>query len=206
MTVGLQVAGAVGLCLSLYAVYVEYKNEEDPSYEAACDISERMSCSRSPCPADHVPDWQPRVLLGMVEARSVNVKKTTTSKVLTSEWGHIASHLGIIPRGHPLDLANATLGVLYFSVVTLHRLLPLASHRACARFVFALTLPVVVISLYLAYILFAVLQDICVLCMGIYAVNLTVLVLSYRRGYRGPKAAQGQDSPVVSKADEAKSD
>ena len=28
------------------------------------------------CPADHVPDWQPCVLLGMVEARSVNVKKT----------------------------------------------------------------------------------------------------------------------------------
>ena len=33
------------------------------------------------CPADHVPDWQPRVLLGMVEARSVNVKKTTTTIV-----------------------------------------------------------------------------------------------------------------------------
>ena len=32
------------------------------------------------CPADHVPDWQPRVLLGMVEARSVNVKKTTTTQ------------------------------------------------------------------------------------------------------------------------------
>ena len=31
------------------------------------------------CPADHVPDWQPRVFLGMVEARSVNVKKTTTT-------------------------------------------------------------------------------------------------------------------------------
>ena len=29
------------------------------------------------CPADHVPDWQSRILLGMVEARSVNVKKTT---------------------------------------------------------------------------------------------------------------------------------
>ena len=24
------------------------------------------------CSADHVPDWQPRILLGMVEARSVN--------------------------------------------------------------------------------------------------------------------------------------
>ena len=28
------------------------------------------------CPADHVPDWQPRILLGMVEARSVNAKNT----------------------------------------------------------------------------------------------------------------------------------
>ena len=34
------------------------------------------------CPADHVPDWQPRILLGMVEARSVNVKKTTTTTLL----------------------------------------------------------------------------------------------------------------------------
>ena len=31
------------------------------------------------CPADHVPDWQPRIVLGMVEARSVNAKKTTTT-------------------------------------------------------------------------------------------------------------------------------
>ena len=35
------------------------------------------------CPADHVSDWQPRILLGMVEARSVNVKKTTTGLYLT---------------------------------------------------------------------------------------------------------------------------
>ena len=31
------------------------------------------------CPTDHVPDWQPRILLGMVEARSVNVKNTKTT-------------------------------------------------------------------------------------------------------------------------------
>ena len=30
------------------------------------------------CPTDHVPDWQPRILLGTVEARSVDVKNTTT--------------------------------------------------------------------------------------------------------------------------------
>ena len=33
------------------------------------------------CPADHVPDWQPRIVLGMVEGRSVNVKKTTTTRI-----------------------------------------------------------------------------------------------------------------------------
>ena len=34
-------------------------------------------------PADHVPDWQPRILLGMVEARSVNVKNKTTQQTGT---------------------------------------------------------------------------------------------------------------------------
>lgn len=33
-------------CLVYFPVYVERKNEEDPSYEAACDVSELMSCSR----------------------------------------------------------------------------------------------------------------------------------------------------------------
>ena len=39
------------------------------------------------CPADHVPDWQPPLLLGMVEARSVNVKKTTTTVCALFEYG-----------------------------------------------------------------------------------------------------------------------
>ena len=38
------------------------------------------------CPADHLPDWQPRVLLGMVEARSVNVKKTTTTTTTSNDF------------------------------------------------------------------------------------------------------------------------
>ena len=48
------------------------------------------------CPADHVPDWQPRVLLGMVEARSVNVKKTTTTT--TCEYVIIQNTYVIIVR------------------------------------------------------------------------------------------------------------
>ena len=36
------------------------------------------------CPADHVPDWQPRIVLGMVEARSVYVKKKPRIVLLMS--------------------------------------------------------------------------------------------------------------------------
>ena len=46
------------------------------------------------CPADHVPDWQPRVLLGMVEARSVNVKKTTTTEGRLHRISHPPSFCG----------------------------------------------------------------------------------------------------------------
>eukprot|EP00903_Cladosiphon_okamuranus_P021967 g20197.t2 len=97
-----------------------------------------------------------------------------------SEWGHIVSHLGILPKGHAFDLANASLGVVYFAFVFAHRWLPLPSYPAKAKLVFGLTLPVVGVSLYLMYILFAVLKDLCLVCVSIYVVNLVVLVLSYR--------------------------
>ncbi|CBN75221.1 conserved unknown protein [Ectocarpus siliculosus] len=164
MATSLQAMGAIGLCLSLYAVYVEHKNEEDSSYEAMCDVSERMSCS----------------------------------KVLMSEWGHILSQLGVLPKGHQFDLANATLGVLYFAAVFLHRLFPLSSCQAKAKVVFALTVPVVGVSLYLMYILLVVLQDICLICVSIYGVNLAVLVLSYR-GLRG--SASGPRTSFDRKSD-----
>ena len=44
------------------------------------------------CPADHLPDWQPRIVLGMVEARSVNVKKTTTTTTVDPM---------LLPRANP---------------------------------------------------------------------------------------------------------
>ena len=50
------------------------------------------------CPADHVPDWQPRVLLGMVEARSVNVKKTTTTTTPYREQPRSTRNVVAYPR------------------------------------------------------------------------------------------------------------
>ena len=55
------------------------------------------------CPADHVPDWQPRIVLGMVEALSVHVKKTTrtTKKILLGSTNTlIAGGPHSIPPSH----------------------------------------------------------------------------------------------------------
>ena len=46
----------------------------------ACRCSSDLFLSSRP---RTVPDWQPRILLGMVEARSVNVKNTTTTATAT---------------------------------------------------------------------------------------------------------------------------
>ena len=94
------------------------------------------------CPADHVPDWQPRVLLGMVEARSVNVKKTTTqqqqqrylnvltfcrwsklmrhqkSALFSSEIRTVRSHSIFCTNRHKIDIITTVL--LYCSMVGLN--------------------------------------------------------------------------------------
>ena len=60
------------------------------------------------CPADHVPDWQPRILLSMVEARSVNVKKTTTTT--TPETSHVGTNRTyIVLKASPQENAHLTI-------------------------------------------------------------------------------------------------
>ena len=67
-------------------------------------------------PADHVPDWQPRILLGMVEARSVNVKKTTTTTGACG--GKIWTHLNL-PSYHTTGVINETFRAgLYFTFLS----------------------------------------------------------------------------------------
>lgn len=42
----ISIACFAGAGLSLYSYYVEMKLHEDESYEAMCDISEQISCSK----------------------------------------------------------------------------------------------------------------------------------------------------------------
>lgn len=38
--------GALGLLLSVYSLYVEHSKSADPTYEAMCDLSARITCSK----------------------------------------------------------------------------------------------------------------------------------------------------------------
>lgn len=48
-----------------------------------------------------------------------------------------------------------------------------------------------VVSLYMAYILFFMLQDVCLVCMSIYAVNATILTLAYKALSSGGNGSGG---------------
>ena len=50
------------------------------------------------CPADHLPDWRPRILLGMVEVRSVNDTHTQTHTVQVR-----GTRCSCFPRAQNLD-------------------------------------------------------------------------------------------------------
>ena len=37
----------IGLCLSVYGFFIEYKLDENPDYKPVCDLSDRVSCSKT---------------------------------------------------------------------------------------------------------------------------------------------------------------
>jgi len=56
------------------------------------------------------------------------------------------------------------------------------------------------VSIYLGFILYAVLQDLCVVCVATYVVNFLLLTLSYfnRRSIRPPKpTSKRRDEPII---------
>ncbi len=43
----IQVLASIGFALSFYGYYVEQQVEKNPSYKAACDISDQVSCTKA---------------------------------------------------------------------------------------------------------------------------------------------------------------
>lgn len=75
--------------------------------------------------------------------------------------------------GNLFFLSNAVIGIFFYTFI-----IALAWCEYVAL-IFYCSLAAVIISIYLAYILYAKIKSLCLLCTAIYAVNLALLVVSY---------------------------
>ncbi|XP_062994513.1 vitamin K epoxide reductase complex subunit 1 [Elgaria multicarinata webbii] len=136
---------AVGLALSVYAFHVETSKERDDTYQAMCDISAAISCSR----------------------------------VFTSRWGRgFGLVAGLLGPHSVFNQPNSVFGLAFY---ILQVLLGFSSSGLAAITLLGSSFISIAGSLYLAYILFFVLHDFCVICVSTYALNFALLFLNYKR-------------------------
>ncbi|KAL6463819.1 hypothetical protein MHYP_G00282100, partial [Metynnis hypsauchen] len=101
------------------------------------------------------------------------------SKVFTSRWGRGFGLLGsIFGNNSAINQPNSVYG-LFFYVFQL--LLGMTVSAMAALILMTTSIVSVMGSLYLAYILYFVLKDFCIICVTTYALNFILLVLNYKR-------------------------
>jgi vitamin-K-epoxide reductase (warfarin-sensitive) len=117
----------VGMLLSGYTLYIEHKLKKNSEYKAVCDISNRMSCTRT-----------------------FHSSYGKTMYVSNGWWGLLYYLIiaGLVLYGRPDFILFAT---------------------ACG----------VLFSARLAYILYFKLKNFCLICNGIYVVNILLLAFAW---------------------------
>jgi vitamin-K-epoxide reductase (warfarin-sensitive) len=117
-----------GFVLSLYAYRLERALAANPNYQAACQLSEVVSCT----------------------------------KPILSEYGSM------------FGVSNGILGLLFYSLMTV------AAFVGTMGFVFYASVAACLVSVYLAYLLAFRIRVLCPVCVSIYAINLALLIVSYK--------------------------
>merc|ERR1712179_54124 len=98
------------------------------------------------------------------------------SKVLTSSYGR-GGVIGILlGDSHPLNQPNSVYGIIFYSIMIIMALL---NNKIMCSIQFYMSLSSVIMSLYLAYILYFILEELCPLCVSTYAVNLILFITSW---------------------------
>ncbi|XP_022342990.1 vitamin K epoxide reductase complex subunit 1-like protein 1 [Crassostrea virginica] len=99
------------------------------------------------------------------------------SKVFKSRWGKGFGLIGLlIGDDHPLNLPNSIFGIVFY---ILQIALTLSSSSGLASMQLYLSVLSNVASLYLGYILYFILKDLCIVCVSTYVTNAVLLVAVY---------------------------
>lgn len=142
---GMMAISCVGIMLSTYALHVEVAKEGNKSYQAMCDISSSISCS----------------------------------KVFTSRYGRGFGLIGqLFGEDHFLNQPNSIFGIIFYCIVII---LGEAKTLKVAKIQLGLVASSNLMSMYLAYLLYFVLRDFCVICVSTYIVNVLLTLVAFKR-------------------------
>jgi len=101
-------------------------------------------------------------------------------------FGFVGKLMG--DENHPINVPNSLYGIIFYSTLGVLFLLG-SNSRFLVSFQFYMLILANCMSVYLGYLLYAVLKTICVVCISTYGVNFMLLVLTYcRRNYLRPKS------------------
>merc|ERR1712061_16258 len=120
------------------------------------------------------------------------------SSVFNSTYGR---GFGIVGKlmgndSHPLNVPNSIYGIVFYSLMGMLFILG-SNYRYLVSFQFYMLIVANCMSIYLGYLLYAVLKTLCVVCISTFGVNLMLLLTMYcRRNALLPKGV-----PEYSKVD-----
>jgi len=123
------------------------------------------------------------------------------SKVFSSKYGTgfglVADFLG---KEHPLNQPNSVFGIIFYSIILL---LAFINVSFIAKLQTLLCLMAVGGSIYLGYVLYFILQELCPVCISTYIINLLLFISSYckvrglnqsvKQGYSGGRYQSPRD-------------
>lgn len=203
---GIVVSSTIGILLSIYGLHVEISAQSDDDYEAMCDISEHVSCTKvftseygrgfgiiGPILGENSFLNLPNPLYGILfYAMIAALSKYLRQIYLASSINHVMTELYkylirerrenlIFPLHH---LWMKPYIKTYKQFQRKLSSIPVTGHTKSIRFGKAqviLSALSNLMSIYLAYLLYFILEDFCVVCVLSYVVNFINLILSSKR-------------------------
>lgn len=127
MIISIMIIAFCGFIASFYSLFIEYNIKHNPAYVPACDVSNKISCT----------------------------------KPIVSSYGKL------------LGVSNSFIGLIFYVFIAV-----LAFFNTI-WLIFYCAIAACLVSIYLAWILYTRIHAVCLICLAIYVINGSLLVVSY---------------------------
>lgn len=116
----LAAVSAVGVLISIYAFHVESRHEQDNTYEALCDISERVSCTKVFSSKWVDSNWIKERKQNLLSHKQLIWLLSISLFPSTCRYGRGMGIVGeILGHDHPLNQPNGLYGVFHYTLMLL---------------------------------------------------------------------------------------